>query len=129
MVEKDMSNYKILLVEDDFINGKIVKTLLEKATYNVEWVKNGTEALDILIPRSREYDLVLMDIQMPIINGYEVSVNLRKMGIQIPIICMTANAFCDEKVKSKEAGMNDYIAKPVTKVSLFELVERYLKIK
>lgn len=129
MVEKDMSNYKILLVEDDFINGKIVKTLLEKATYNVEWVKNGKEALEILIPRSREYDLVLMDIQMPLVNGYEVSFNLREIGVQLPIICMTANAFCDEKVKSKEAGMNDYIAKPVTKVSLFEVVERYLKIK
>ncbi|MFT5749845.1 MAG: CheY-like chemotaxis protein [Ancylomarina sp.] len=129
MVEKDMSNYKILLVEDDFINGKIVKTLLEKATYNVEWVKNGKEALEVLIPRSTEYDLVLMDIQMPIINGYEVSLNLREIGIQIPIICMTANAFCDEKVKSKEAGMNDYISKPVTKASLFEMVTRYLEIK
>jgi len=82
-----------------------------------------------LIPRSKEYDLVLMDIQMPLVNGYEVSFNLREIGVQIPIVCMTANAFCDEKVKSKEAGMNDYIAKPVTKVSLFEIVERYLKIK
>ncbi len=129
MVEKDMSSYKILLVEDDFINGKIVKTLLEKATYNVEWVKNGKEALEILIPHSTEYDLVLMDIQMPIVNGYEVSINIREIGIQIPIICMTANAFCDEKVKSKEAGMNDYIAKPVTKASLFEMIGKYLKIK
>ena len=124
-----MSGYKILLVEDDFINGKIVKILLEKATYNVEWVKNGKEALEILIPRSREYDLVLMDIQMPIVNGYEVSINLRKIGIQIPIISMTANAFCDEKVKSKEVGMNDHISKPVTKASLFEVIEKYLKSK
>jgi len=126
MLEKDKSNYKILLVEDDFINGKIVKTLLEKATYNVEWVKNGKEALEVLIPHSATYDLVLMDIQMPIVNGYEVSINLREIGITIPIICMTANAFCDEKVKSKEAGMNDYISKPVTKVALFEMVEKYL---
>ena len=126
MLEKDKSNYKILLVEDDFINGKIVKTLLEKATYNVEWVKNGKEALEVLIPHSATYDLVLMDIQMPIVNGYEVSINLREIGIKIPIICMTANAFCDEKVKSKEAGMNDYISKPVTKVALFEMVEKYL---
>jgi len=126
MVETDKSNYKILLVEDDFINGKIVKTLLEKATYNVEWVKNGKEALEVLIPHSATYDLVLMDIQMPIVNGYEVSINLREIGITIPIICMTANAFCDEKVKSKEAGMNDYISKPVTKVALFEMVEKYL---
>ncbi|MGZ2369817.1 response regulator [Ancylomarina sp. YFZ004] len=126
MVEKDKSSYKILLVEDDFINGKIVKTLLEKATYNVEWVKNGKEALEVLIPHSIDYDLVLMDIQMPIVNGYEVSTNLREIGIIIPIICMTANAFCDEKLKSKEAGMNDYISKPVTKVALFEKVEKYL---
>jgi CheY-like chemotaxis protein len=129
MVEKDMSSYKILLVEDDFINGKIVKTLLEKSTYNVKWVKNGKEALEILIPRSSEYDLVLMDIQMPIVNGYEVSFNIREIGIQIPIISMTANAFCDEKVKSKEAGMNDYIAKPVTKAALLEMIGKYLKIK
>ena len=129
MVEIDKSNYKILLVEDDFINGKIVKTLLEKATYSVEWVKNGKEALEVLIPLSTEYDLVLMDIQMPIINGYEVSSNLREIGIKIPIICMTANAFCDEKVKSKEAGMNDCISKPVTKVVLFEMIEKYLQIR
>ena len=129
MVEKDKSSYKILLVEDDFINGKIVKTLLEKATYNVEWVKNGKEALEVLIPHSTEYDLILMDIQMPIINGYEVSINLREIGIQTPIICMTANAFCDEKIKSKEAGMNDHISKPVTKTSLFEMVEKHLQIK
>lgn len=126
MVEIDKSNYKILLVEDDFINGKIVKTLLEKASYNVEWVKNGKEALEVLIPHSIEYDLILMDIQMPIINGYEVSINLREIGVKIPIICMTANAFCDEKIKSKEAGMNDYISKPVTKAGLFEMVEKYL---
>lgn len=124
-----MSDYKILLVEDDFINGKIVKTLLEKATYNVDWVKNGKEALEILIPRSTEYDLVLMDIQMPIFNGYEVSIHLREIGIMIPIICMTANAFCDEKDKATEAGMNDYIAKPVTKTVLFEMVKRYIEIK
>ncbi len=126
MVEIDKSNYKILLVEDDFVNGKIVKTLLEKASYKVEWVKNGKEALDILIPHSKEFDLVLMDIQMPIVNGYEVSINIREIGIEIPIICMTANAFCDEKLKSKEAGMNDYISKPVTKAALFEIVEKYL---
>ncbi|MCZ4694829.1 response regulator [Ancylomarina euxinus] len=126
MVKIDKSKYKILLVEDDFINGKIVKTLLEKATYRVEWVKNGKEALEVLIPHSTEYNLILMDIQMPIINGYEVSINLREIGINVPIICMTANAFCDEKGKSKEAGMNDYISKPVTKASLFEMVEKYL---
>lgn len=126
MVETDKSHFKILLVEDDFINGKIVKTLLEKATYKVEWVKNGKEALEILIPHSTEFDLVLMDIQMPIINGYEVSINLREIGIKIPIISMTANAFCDEKLKSKESGMNDYISKPVTKASLFEMLEKYL---
>ncbi len=124
MLEKAMLCYKILLVEDDFINGKIVKTLLEKATYNIEWVKNGKEALEILIPRSTDYDLVLMDIQMPIVNGYEVSINLREIGIQIPIISMTANAFCDEKVKSKEAGMNDYISKPIKRNGLNEVIRR-----
>ncbi|RZT91772.1 CheY-like chemotaxis protein [Ancylomarina subtilis] len=124
MVEK--ASCKILLVEDDFINGKIVKTLLEKANYNVEWVKNGKEALEILIPNSGDYGLVLMDIQMPIINGYEVSLNLREIGIKIPIICMTANAYSDENRKSKEAGMNDYISKPVTKTVLFEMLDKYL---
>ena len=129
MIHKDMSDYRILLVEDDFINGKIVKTLLEKVSYNVEWVKNGKEALDILIPRSTEYDLVLMDIQMPIFNGYEVSINLRENEIQIPIICMTANAFCDEKDKATDAGMNDYIAKPVSKSVLYEMVKKYIELK
>jgi len=126
MVETDRSKYKILIVEDDFVNGKIVKTLLEKANYSVEWVKNGKEALNILIPNPKEYTMVFMDIQMPIMNGYEVSLSLREIGIQIPIICMTANAYCDEKTKSVEAGMNDYISKPVTKSVLLEVVEKYL---
>ena len=126
MVEKEISNYKILLVEDDFVNGKIVKTLLEKAEFKVEWIRNGKEALDILIPHSTEYSLVLMDIQMPIVNGYEVSRNLREIGIKVPIVSMTANAFSDEKKKSIEAGMNDYIAKPIMKVSLFEIIKKYL---
>jgi len=126
MVDQDKSMYRILLAEDDFINGKIVKTLLEKATYQVDWVKNGKEALDKLITGSSDYSLVLMDIQMPIINGYEVSSTLREQGIQIPIVSMTANAFCDEKTKSREAGINDYISKPVTKIGLFEVLEKYL---
>jgi len=126
MKETDRSKYKILIVEDDFVNGKIVKTLLEKANYSVEWVKNGKEALNILIPNPKEYTMVFMDIQMPIMNGYEVSLSLREIGIQIPIICMTANAYCDEKTKSVEAGMNDYISKPVTKSVLLEVVEKYL---
>jgi len=126
MKETDRSKYKILIVEDDFVNGKIVKTLLEKANYSVEWVKNGKEALNILIPNPKEYAMVFMDIQMPIMNGYEVSLSLREIGIQIPIICMTANAYCDEKTKSVEAGMNDYISKPVTKSVLLEVVEKYL---
>lgn len=126
MVNQDKSKYKILLVEDDFINGKIIKTLLEKATYQVEWVKNGKEALDKLIPGSSDFSLVLMDIQMPIINGYEVSLTLRENGIQIPIVAMTANAFCDEKTKSIEAGMNDCLTKPVTKIELYEVIDKYL---
>ncbi len=127
MMEKnDKSSSRILLVEDDFINGKIVKTLCEKASYNIEWVRNGKEALDILLLRSEDFDLILMDIQMPIVNGYEVSASIRKEGIDVPIISMTANDYCDEKMRSEEAGMNDYIPKPVTRTALLEMIEKYL---
>lgn len=117
---------KILLVEDDFVNGKIVSRLLELENIPTEWVKNGREALDFYQKNRDSVLMVFMDLQMPIVDGYQATIVLRKNGFNRPIIAMTANAFSDDQEKSAEAGMNDFLLKPVSKMDLFMMVEKWM---
>lgn len=105
------TNKKILLVEDNELNYEIAKTVLEEAGFRVDGASNGKEAIDKASDNS--YDVILMDIQMPIMDGYEATKELRKLGNRTPIIAMTANAFSEDKKKAKEVGMDGYIAKPI----------------
>lgn len=117
---------RILLVEDDFVNGKIVSRLLELENIPTEWVKNGREALDFYRQNNDSVLMVFMDLQMPIVDGYQATMELRKNGFKRPIIAMTANAFSDDQVRSAEAGMNDFLLKPVSKIDLFMMVEKWM---
>ncbi len=109
---------KILLAEDNDLNMEIAKFLLEKEGASVVEVQNGQEAVETFA-RSKffEYDVILMDIMMPIVNGYEATKMIRKMdrpdAADIPIIAMTANAFTEDRIATKKAGMNEHIAKPL----------------
>lgn len=105
------TNKKILLVEDNELNFEIAKTVLEEAGFRVDGASNGKEAVDKA--SNNTYDVILMDIQMPIMDGYEATKKLRKLGNRTPIIAMTANAFSEDKKKAKEVGMDGYIPKPI----------------
>ena len=105
------TNKKILLVEDNELNYEIAKTVLEEAGFRVDGASNGKEAVDKASDNT--YDVILMDIQMPIMDGYEATKELRKLGNRTPIIAMTANAFSEDRKKAKEVGMDGYISKPI----------------
>ena len=120
---------KILLVEDQLINQKLMKSVLEKGGYEVSPANNGEIALEML--SQNKYDIILLDIQMPELNGYEVAIRLRELekesGEHIPIIAMTANSLAGDKEKCLASGMDDYIAKPLNMNDLNARIEALIK--
>lgn len=118
------TNKKILLVEDNELNFEIAKTVLEEAGFIIDGASNGKEAVDKAT--SNTYDVILMDIQMPVMDGYEATKELRKLGNRAPIIAMTANAFSEDRNKAEEVGMDGYIAKPIDVKSLVNTIMNIL---
>lgn len=117
---------RILVVEDNQINQMVAIKMLDKFGYKSLAVANGKEAL--LALRESPYDLVLMDCQMPEMDGYEATVHIRQDS-QIPIIAMTANALASDKEHCLQVGMNDYLIKPMTPKSLSEAIYKWLQTK
>lgn len=122
---------RILVVEDNIVNQKIAIKILEKYRYRVNAVANGQEALHSL--KLASYDLVLMDCQMPVMDGYEATKAIRNssskvMNNKIFIIAMTANAMKGDREKCINAGMDDYISKPINPKALKETIERWLDL-
>jgi len=119
---------KILLVEDNLVNQKVCVALLEKAGVDIDTAENGKIAI-MMIRRNPDYDVILMDCQMPIMDGFETTAQLRAMrgGVsKTPIVALTAHALADDKQKCLDAGMNDYLSKPVNRKSLITLVNKYV---
>ncbi|MCP5049049.1 MAG: response regulator [bacterium] len=116
----------ILLVEDNPINQKLAHRMLTKAGYHVEVANNGREAVEIYTSEPGKFDLIFMDVQMPEINGKEATRIIREEGFHhIPIIAMTAQAMKGDREKCLQAGMNDYIAKPIKREGVFEMVRKW----
>lgn len=112
--------YKVLVVEDNLINQLITKKTVEKNNYSCKVVADGFKALEIL--KNEDFDIILMDINMPLMNGFETTRRIRKSGIQIPIIALTAfdkNEITDDALMS---GMNDIIVKPFESIQLFTTI-------
>ncbi len=118
----------ILIVEDNEINQKIIYRLLQKKGFDTRIVSDGKEA--IMFCESNKCDLILMDVQMPEMNGYEATELIRKRekmtGAYVPIISLTANALLGDREKSIEAGMDDYLSKPINSQELFSKIENLL---
>lgn len=127
----DYSNKNILLVEDNDLNCAIAKEILEMSKVHVEIAHNGKEALDkIAKSKPYTYDLVFMDIQMPIMNGYKATMAIRQLNREdiktLPIVAMTANAFAQDVALAKNAGMNEHISKPLDMNRLYGVLQKYL---
>ncbi len=129
---EDCKGRKILLVEDNSLNQEIAVAILEEAGFVVEVADDGSIAVEKMeAAKTGQYDLVLMDIQMPVMNGYEATRRIRAMESlycrQIPIIAMTANAFEEDRALALQAGMNDYLAKPIRIDQMLKVISKVLR--
>lgn len=121
--DKPLSGRRILLVEDNPLNQQVAQTLLAQAGAEVLLAQNGQEAVQMVKGTRRQFDMVLMDIQMPIMDGYEAARQIRaQAGSVLPIIAMTANSLPDDRTACLKAGMNDHIAKPFDAKELIALL-------
>ena len=127
----DFTGKRVLLVEDIEVNREIAKAILSETGLSVEDAPDGTDAVEMFKKSPKNYyDVILMDVQMPKMNGYEATKNIRELqrddAKKIPIIAMTANAFEEDKVNAINAGMNDHVAKPLDIPKLLETLKKYL---
>ncbi len=122
---------RIILAEDNPVNQQIILQLLTEKGFEVAIAQNGKEVIDLLDKNTNYYALILMDIQMPILNGRDATKKIRSSNKQyknIPIIAMTAHALEEEKRKSIQAGMNDYLTKPIDIDNMFKTLSKYVEL-
>ncbi|PID76739.1 MAG: hybrid sensor histidine kinase/response regulator [Deltaproteobacteria bacterium] len=118
---------KILLAEDNPVNQKLAKIMLTKAGYEVETAANGKDAYKLYTAAPDNFNMILMDIQMPEMDGMECTRKIREKGcLDIPIIALTANAMKGDREKCLAAGMNDYISKPIKREEVFQMMKKWL---
>jgi CheY-like chemotaxis protein len=127
--EARKGNVRILVVEDNIVNQKVALSILEKYGFKAEAVANGKEGIRALemVP----YDIVLMDVQMPVMDGMEATRLIRSpkakvINHDIPIIALTAHAMKGDQARCLEAGMDGYLAKPIKANEMIETIEKYL---
>ena len=130
--ELDFTQKRLLLVDDIEVNREIAVMMLTQFGFNVETAVNGQEAVEkVAASKPGYFDVVLMDIQMPVMDGYEAARAIRALEdtklASIPIIAMTANAFSEDIQAAKEAGMNDHIAKPIDVGKMMETLKSVLE--
>lgn len=125
-----LAKHRILLVEDNELNREIAVEILSMAGMEVTCACNGQEAVDMFLSNEERYDLILMDIQMPVMDGYQATKTIRNSGRTraqtIPILAMTADAFHEDVVKANESGMNGHLSKPIDPKRLYQMIEDVL---
>ena len=125
--EKSIKGLHILLAEDNELNMEIAEFMLQNEGADVTKAWNGQEAVSLFEKsRAGEFDVILMDIMMPVMNGYDATKTIRSLdredAKEVPIIAMTANAFTEDRIRAKEAGMDEHIAKPVDAKLLVKVI-------
>jgi len=127
--EKEQSEFsgRVLVAEDVETSQMLAKTVLEKMGLDVTIAADGNEAMEKVL--AHEFDLIIMDIQMPLMNGYEVTKAIRKQGITTPIVALTAYAIKGDDKKCLEAGCDDYLSKPLDRRELLKILQKYLRAK
>ena len=130
--EFDLSGKRVLLAEDNAINTEVAQLLLKSKGADVDVAENGQEAIKLLGTRPENYyELIFMDIQMPVMNGYEATANIRAgesdYWKNIPVIAMTANVFQEDESRAAECGMSDYVTKPIDMNVIYSVLEKWLR--
>lgn len=121
-----VDNPKILIAEDVESNYLYLNAVLSKIKAKIFWAKNGKEAIEIF--KKEKLDLILMDLQMPEMNGYEATRIIKSEMPELPIVAQTAFAMSDDREKALEAGCDDYLAKPIKSKDLLNTVEKFIHV-
>lgn len=129
--ELSLTGKRILMVEDIEMNRLILTALLEETGVAIEYAENGQQAVDLFKSSFDQFDLIFMDIQMPVMDGYQATRQIRSLPMpqaqEIPIIAMTANVFREDIERSFAAGMNDHLGKPIDIDEVYKIVKKYLQ--
>ena len=122
---------KILLVEDNLLNQKVVMFNLKRFNYDITAVTNGLDAIKTV--KENQYDLILMDLMLPEMSGIEITIEIRKFekerGVEnpVPIIALTANTLDNDREKCMQVGMNEYLSKPFTSEQLIKKIQKFIQ--
>lgn len=116
--------YHLLVVEDNAVNQKLAMRLLEKMGYHVDVASNGQEAVDCCM--TQRYDLVLMDCQMPVMDGFEATCAIRCIPCDVPILALTGSAMPEDRALCLSSGMNDCLSKPINFAQLDLILKKWL---
>jgi len=121
----DWRSKVILVAEDEEVNYIFISEILGFSGVTLLWAKDGAQAVD-LVKTIKKIDLVLMDIKMPVMNGYAATMEIRHINPKLPIVAQTAYAYSEDRQKAEAAGCNDYITKPINSKELYSILEKYL---
>ena len=120
-----MNKMSILIAEDNDLNYLILNKMLASLNVSIIWAKNGQEAVNYCSDR-QDIGLVLMDIKMPVMDGYEATAEIRKFKKDLPIVAQTAHAMEYDKNTALAVGCNDYLTKPISREKLLDVVKKYI---
>jgi two-component system, cell cycle response regulator DivK len=123
-LNQDWENKNILVVEDVDTNKIFFDAALRRTKAKILWAKDGQEAIDMF--KANRIDLVLMDLQLPVMDGYTATREIKKINPDVPVIAQTAHVMSGEREKCMEAGCNDYLAKPIRLQILIDTLSKYL---
>ncbi len=124
-----LSDIHVLVAEDNRLNQRLIKTILKQWDVEFSMVSNGLEAFNAVKRNRDKYDVVLMDVQMPVMDGLEATEAIRELDIAVPIVALTAHALESEMQRCKQSGMNDFMAKPFKKEDLIDVIHRNMGSK